>query len=107
MAQRVQVLLVDDIDGGQASETVTFAVDGVSYEIDLNAEHAGQLRETSGQWVAAGRRVSGRAARGRGRRVVGSGETAKIREWAKSSGYQVSERGRISAEVRAAFEAAH
>ncbi|MDR3201608.1 MAG: Lsr2 family protein [Bifidobacteriaceae bacterium] len=107
MAQRVQVLLVDDIDGGQADETVTFALDGVTYEIDLTTDNARQLREAFGPWVVGGRRVSGRAVRGRGRRVGDAGETAKIREWAKSSGYQVSERGRISADVRSAYERAH
>jgi hypothetical protein len=55
MAQKVQVLLVDDIDGGTADETVTFALDGVSYEIDLTSAHAAELRDALGTWVGHAR----------------------------------------------------
>jgi hypothetical protein len=55
MAQKVQYLLVDDVDGGEAEETVTFALDGVSYEIDLNAENAESLRESVATWIGHGR----------------------------------------------------
>src|SRR6476659_1610612 len=61
MAQKVQVVLVDDVDGGDASETVTFALDGVTYEIDLNEDNAAKLRDAFATWVGHGRRVSGRA----------------------------------------------
>ncbi|KQX66243.1 Lsr2 family protein [Angustibacter sp. Root456] len=113
MAQKVQVVLIDDIDGGDADETVTFALDGVSYEIDLNTDNAAKLRDALAVWVGNARRVSGRASSGRstsrssGRRSAGSEDTAAIREWAKGNGYQVSERGRISAEVREAYAKAH
>jgi hypothetical protein len=107
MAQRTQVLLIDDIDGGKAEETLTFALDGVTYEIDLNEGHARELRDSLGRWLASGRRVSGRAQRGRGRPAGDAGMTARVRQWAKQSGLGVSERGRISAEVRAAYDAAH
>jgi hypothetical protein len=107
MAQRVQVLLVDDIDGTRADETVTFAVDGVAYEIDLTSENAQRLRDALGQWIRGARKVSGRARRGTARRNDDGGQTAQIREWAKSNGYTVSDRGRISADVRAAYDAAH
>lgn len=128
MAQKVQVLLVDDIDGGTAEETVTFALDGVNYEIDLTAEHAAELRESFSRWVGHGRKVgsgsgsggsrgSGRQSRssgasggsgGTGRRSgSSSGDATAIREWARENGHEVSERGRISAEVRKAYEAAH
>ncbi|WP_298461805.1 Lsr2 family protein [uncultured Cellulomonas sp.] len=117
MAQKVQVLLVDDIDGGTAEETVTFSLDGVSYEIDLTSEHAAELRESFSRWVGHARKVgsgsrgSGRQSRGgsgAGRRSGGSSNDATaIREWARENGHEVSERGRISAEVRAAYEAAH
>lgn len=103
MAQKVQVVLVDDVDGGKADETVKFALDGVTYEIDLTTAHARELRDALAPWVAAGRKVSGRSA-SRGR---SSGDTGKIRAWAKQNGFGVSERGRISAEVRAAYNAAH
>jgi hypothetical protein len=113
MAQRVQVVLIDDVDGGDASETVTFALDGVSFEIDLNAANAAKLRDDFALWIGNGRRVSGRgsgsrgAARSGGRRSAGGEDTAAIREWAKSNGHQVSERGRISAAVREAYDKAH
>lgn len=112
MAQKVQVLLVDDIDGGTADETVTFALDGVSYEIDLTATHAAELRESFARWVGHGRKTggrssgSGRGTAARSRRSSSSDATA-IREWAKANGHKVSERGRISADVKAAYEAAH
>jgi hypothetical protein len=105
MAQRVQVVLEDDLDGGKADETVTFALDGTSYEIDLSKKNAAKLRDSLAQYVGAGRRVSGRRAtggRGRGRGRSGS-DSADIRAWAKENGYEVSERGRISAEIRAAY----
>lgn len=112
MAQKVQVLLVDDVDGGTADETVTFALDGVSYEIDLTAAHAAELRESFARWVGHGRKTggrssgSGRGTAARSRRSSSSDATA-IREWAKANGHKVSERGRISADVKAAYEAAH
>ncbi len=112
MAQKVQVLLVDDIDGGTADETVTFGLDGVSYEIDLTSAHAGELRDAFAQWVGHARKVGGRAgsakgaAPARGRRSS-SGDAQAIREWAKEHGHHVSERGRISAEVKAAYDASH
>ena len=102
MAQKVQVVLVDDVDGGAADETVKFAVDGVQYEIDLSHAHATQMREALAPWVSAGRKLSGRTS---AKARVGS-DTAKVRAWAKSNGFAVSERGRISAEVRAAYNAA-
>ncbi len=105
MAQRVQVVLEDDLDGGKADETVTFGLDGTSYEIDLSKKNAAKLRDSLAQYVGAGRKVSGRrpaGGRGRGRGRAGS-DSADIRAWAKEQGYEVSERGRISAEIRAAY----
>ena len=114
MAQKVQVLLVDDVDGGTADETVTFGLDGVTYEIDLTSQNAAKLRDAFAQWVANARKVSGRSSgRSAGRsastssRSARSNEAQDIREWAKANGYQVSERGRISAEVQEAYDAAH
>ncbi len=108
MAQKVQVLLVDDIDGGPADETVTFGLGGVSYEIDLTTANAAKLRDAFGPWVGHGRKVGGRAARAASARPRSSrGDAQAIRDWAKAHGHQVSERGRISAEVKAAYEAAH
>jgi hypothetical protein len=103
MAQKVQVVLLDDIDGGSADETVKFSFDGASYEIDLSTAHAAELRAAVAPWLKAARKVSGRVAG----RSVSNSDTSKIRAWAKSSGRNVSERGRISAETRAAYAAAH
>jgi hypothetical protein len=107
MAQKVQVLLVDDVDGGEAIESVTFGLDGVTYEIDLSDKNAGKLRDGLATWVANGRRVGGRSKSGARRSVASSGgdDTAAIRAWAKKNGHKVSERGRISAAVRSAYAA--
>ncbi|MFJ8930587.1 Lsr2 family protein [Streptomyces sp. NPDC102364] len=109
MAQKVQVLLVDDIDGGEADETITFALDGKTYEIDLNDKHAAKLRKALEPFQKAGRRVSKAAAgnRGRGAATGGNQDTAKIREWAKGNGYDVNDRGRVPQSIREAYEAAN
>lgn len=103
MAQRTQVILVDDIDGSEATQTVTFGIDGVTYEIDLNEEHAAALRESVEEWTAKARRVSGRRNTRRRTRSSVPGETQRIRDWARAEGIEVSTRGRISAEVREAY----
>lgn len=104
MARRTFVELVDDMDGGTADETVSFALDGVAYEIDLTAENAAELREALGVWAGKARRVGGRRIAGKSR----SGEdTAKIRAWAQEHGYSVSDRGRIPDDVRQAYKDAH
>lgn len=109
MAQRVQVILEDDLDGGDASETVTFALDGVTYEIDLNDKNAVALREVLAGYVGAGRRVGGRRARGSSAssRSNSRDELAKIRDWARSTGLKVADRGRISQEIRDAYAKAN
>ncbi|MFI9202646.1 Lsr2 family protein [Streptomyces sp. NPDC053048] len=113
MAQKVTVLLVDDLNGGEADETVTFALDGKSYEIDLTTDNAGKLREALADYVKAARRT-GKAAAGRkaaavkapGQAAAGQ-DTARIRAWAKENGYNVNDRGRVPAEIREAFEKAN
>src|SRR4051794_15327042 len=114
MAQKVQVVLIDDLDGGDATETVSFGLDGATYEIDLSEQNARQLRDALAPWVGNARRVSGgRGGRPAARRVGSSSgggsstDTTAIRSWAKDNGYKVSERGRISAEVQEAYAAAH
>lgn len=109
MAQRVQVILEDDYDGSAADETVTFGLDGVEYEIDLSAKNAEDLREALAPWVGHARRVGGRRKRG-GRPAVsadGTSSTSEIRAWALAQGYDVSSRGRVSADIREAYERAH
>ncbi len=111
MAQKVQVVLIDDLDGGEAAGTVSFGLDGATYEIDLSEQNAAQLREALAPWVGNARRVSGRPTRSGGRRGGGSSssstDTTAIRAWAKENGFKVSERGRISQEVQEAYAAAH
>jgi uncharacterized membrane protein len=107
MAQKVQVLLVDDLDGGEASETVNFALDGSSYEIDLSKKNASELRDAFAKYVGAARKA-GRTATSGGRSARRSGgsstamdrdQAAAIRSWAKSKGLKVSDRGRIPATI--------
>ena len=109
MAQKIQTLFIDDLDGSDAEGTVRFALDGTDYEIDLSAEHAQQLRDALAAYVKAGRRVSGgirRPARG-GRRGSASGlNTTEVREWAKAQGIEVKDRGRVPAELVVKFKAA-
>lgn len=119
MAQRVSVQLVDDLDGAMADETVSFALDGTSYEIDLSNAHAAAMRDALASYVGAARRAgSGRG--GSGRRGGGSGgaapasrgssnrqRSAEIRTWAKSQGLTVNERGRIPANIVEQFDAAN
>ena len=111
MAQRVNIVLEDDLDGSPADETVTFALDGVTYEIDLNAKNAARLRDALAPFVGHARRASGRrSSTGRatqGQRGGARRDLADVREWARTNGHKVSDRGRISAEVQAAYEKAH
>lgn len=108
MAQKIHITLVDDIDQSVADENVTFGLDGINYEIDLSAENAAALRESLAAFIASGRRVGGRAVRGRGPAApkAGSSDVAAIRAWARDNGYTVHERGRIQAEIRDAYSAA-
>ncbi|MFN8195560.1 MAG: Lsr2 family protein [Nocardioidaceae bacterium] len=106
MAQKVNIVLVDDIDGSEATQTVSFGLDGSSFEIDLGDANAAALREALAPYIGHARKVGG-ARRGRRSTVTSLGPSSKeIRDWARSNGYDVSDRGRVSAEIRQAFEAA-
>ena len=111
MAQRVKIILEDDLDGSPAEETVTFGLDGVTYEIDLSADNAAKLRDELAPWVGHARRSGGRKTSGAGR--GGSSAATKrtdlgaVRDWARKNGYEVSDRGRISADIQAAYDKAH
>lgn len=107
MAQRVHIVLEDDIDGSEATQTVVFGLDGTSYEIDLNDKNAAALRDALAPYIGEGRKV-GRAARRNARAAASSGGASakEIREWARENGHDVPERGRIPADVREAYEAA-
>jgi nucleoid-associated protein Lsr2 len=106
MAQKVHITLEDDLDGGVATETVAFGLDGRSYEIDLNNKNAKALRDALAKYVGAARRSGGRAGRAKGRTQMGT-SAREIRDWARSNGHKVPDRGRIPSDVREAFEAAH
>lgn len=107
--------LVDDIDGSVLEvgegETVHFSLNGTSYEIDLNADHAAELRAALEPYISAGRRAgsSGSTARTSSsrKRPARNPEVAAIRAWANDNGYTLSERGRIPAPVVEAYNAAH
>ncbi|MBA2444815.1 MAG: Lsr2 family protein [Nocardioidaceae bacterium] len=112
MAQRVHIVLEDDLDGGNADETVKFGLDGANYEIDLSSSNAAALRDAFARYVASARRASG--SRGGGRRSArgraGGGEASnasQMRDWAREHGHTVSDRGRVSADIKAAYDAAH
>ena len=112
MAQITQVRLVDDLDGGQAAESVAFSLDGKSYEIDLSEKHAAALRDAFAPFVSSARRAGGSAAASRPRMSARTStragrsreETTAIREWANANGLEVSARGRIPSTVIEAYE---
>lgn len=105
--------LIDDIDGSEAVETVSFALDGMSFEIDLSEANATELRGVLADFVAKARRTGGRAVRGRGAASVAParGNQARhrarmrlVREWARVNGFTLSARGRIPVKVLEAYE---
>ncbi len=112
MAQKIQTLFIDDIDGGAAEGTVRFALDGTEYEIDLNAKHSEELRSAIGKYVTHARKVGGgarRAGRSAGRTSRGAGSafnTTEIRTWAREQGYDIKDRGRVPADLVAKYQAA-
>jgi hypothetical protein len=107
MAKRVQVFHTDDLDGSEAAETISFAVDGVGYTIDLSEGNARKLRDALAPYIAAGERERGVRKATPTRRRSGGTAATEIRAWALAQGMQVSSRGRVSAEVREAYERAH
>jgi len=109
VAQKIQTLFIDDIDGSEAEGTVRFALDGTDYEIDLNTKHADALRKALARYIDAARGGSGAARRPArsGRRSAASGlNTTEVREWAKAQGIEVKDRGRVPAELVVKFRAA-
>ena len=108
MAQKVQILVTDDLDGTEGADTVSYALDGITYEIDLNEKNAAKLRDALAKYIAVSRRT-GKVPGAKGpKRVAQDGPApSEIREWAKTNGMEVPERGRIPAEVRDAYDAVH
>ncbi|MFC9591533.1 Lsr2 family protein [Streptomyces sp. NPDC056944] len=113
MAQKTVVILTDDLEGGEADETVAFALDGKSYEIDLSTGNADELRKLLEPYLAAGRKTGRVTSAGRVRPIASkaavgsSSDTAAIRAWAKENGFEVNERGRVPADIKAAYEKAN
>ena len=108
MAQKIHIVLEDDLDGSEATETVTFGLDGTTYEIDLNDKNAAALRDALAPYLGHGRKVGAAPRRGRKAAASSGGPSAKeIRDWARANGHEVPDRGRVSAEVRSAYDAAH
>jgi hypothetical protein len=109
MAQQVHVRLIDDLDGSEAEETVAFAVDGSSYEIDLSKENAAKMRDALAPYVGGARRATGRAGGRATRSRSGSGRSQNsrsgdIRAWARSRNMKISDRGRIPADIAAEYD---
>ncbi|MGH3758826.1 histone-like nucleoid-structuring protein Lsr2 [Actinophytocola sp.] len=110
MAQKTILELVDDLDGGTADETVAFALDGVEFAIDLSAANAAHLRDTFAEFVAHARRTGGRKSRGKAAASNGSNgkpDTQAVREWARSQGETVADRGRVPQALVMRFQEAH
>ncbi len=107
MVRKVEVVLQDDVDGGEPAHTLFFSLDGKDYEIDLTEQNAKALRDGLAPWIAAARRASSSSfpeQRSRSRR---SANTADIRRWAEEHDIPVAARGRISIDLRSRYEAAH
>jgi hypothetical protein len=102
VAQKVQVQLIDDLDGSDADGTVHFGLDGTEYEIDLSAGHAQELRGALARYVGGVRRAGGggrRPARAARRAPVSALDPTEVRVWAKAQGIEVKDRGRVPAEL--------
>jgi Lsr2 len=108
MAQSVSVIVTDDLDGSEGAQTVTFGFEGISYEIDLSAKNRAKLEKALAPFIAEARRAPRRGRSRAAARPGGGGQPdrAAIRAWARTAGLNVSERGRISAEVIRQYEAA-
>lgn len=109
MAQKITVLLTDDIDGGEASQTVRFGLDGASYELDLSDANAASLRDALAPYVTAGRRTGSQArrqARPQGRVTSTDYDPKAVRAWAASHKVEVPVRGRIPSAVIEQYRAA-
>ena len=103
MAQKVQVLLVDDVDGSEASESISFGFDGTNYELDLSDKNAQKLRDELAPWVKAARMTGGTRRQTKSSSNV---DLKAVRAWAASNKIQLSNRGRVSQKVIDQYKAA-
>jgi nucleoid-associated protein Lsr2 len=99
LAQKIQTLFVDDIDGSEAEGSVRFGLDGAEYEIDLSVAHAEELHKALAPYIAHARKAGGARRAARGRRSASALDTHKVREWARGQGIQVKDRGRVPADI--------
>jgi len=109
MAQKIQTLFIDDIDGGDADGTVRFSLDGTDYEIDLSTKHNEELRSALRGYIDHARKVSGSARRGiagRSGRKPSAVDTVAVRAWARENGFEIKDRGRVPADLVAKYQAA-
>jgi hypothetical protein len=112
MATETITRLIDDFDGSETQRTVTFAWDGRTYEIDLNKKNVAAFEKTMKPYLAFARNVRTTPGASTRRRAVATGtgrrrrDLQAIREWARANGHEVSDRGRISVSIVAAYEAA-
>lgn len=108
MSKSVSVIITDDLDGSEDAETVSFGLNGVTYEVDLGKKNRARLERALAPFIEAGRRVPrGGRRRGGGRSGGPSADRADVRAWARTAGLKVSERGRISSDIMRQYEAAH
>lgn len=107
MAQQIQTLFIDDIDGGEAAGTVRFALDGVEYEIDLSIKHTDELHTKLGKYIDHARKIGSTSKRAsRGRRTTGAIKTTAVRSWAREQGYDIKDRGRVPTDLVTKYLAA-
>ena len=108
MAQKIQTLFIDDIDGGEAEGTVRFALDEAKYEIDLSTKHSDDLRSSLGKYIYHARKVGGgrRQPGSRAGRKPGAVDTGAVRVWARENGIGIKDRGRVPADIVAKYQAA-
>lgn len=114
MAKQTEVRLIDDLDGGEAHNTVGFAIDGRGYELDLSKENEEQLRNALAPFIKVARRAhipagferSPRRLRVGNLKETRAGDTVAIRDWARRNNLAVSDRGRVSHDIRRQYQAA-
>ena len=107
MAQKVQTLYIDDIDGTEAAGTIRFGLDGTDYEIDLNSKHSDALRNSLRKYIEHARKAGGTRRVARASRRSGTAvDTSAVRSWARERGIDIKDRGRIPADVVEQYQAA-
>lgn len=94
MAEKIKRILIDDLDGSDADETVKYGIDGRYYQIDLSTKNAKEFRELLKKYTDAGTKIT---------QPKGTNDAKKIREWAEANGYPVAKRGRLHADIVEAF----